>query len=320
MLTIQTTQVESFADTDVGLVRSANEDSFLLFFPHDQRLLEEKGILAIVADGVGGSIGGKAASSIAVSVMRERYYSSEQADPLSALKESMIAANREIFTKGSQDPSCRGMATTCTAFILLVNEGFISHAGDSRAYLLRDGILHQITEDHTLVNKLLADGLITAEAAARHPQKNIIVRALGSNLELVPDTFHVLLEENDIILLCSDGLHGLVSDDDIKDRLSRLPLQEAGQSLIGLAKDNGGTDNVTVIILQLPCMKGIVGDDTKPFLAPVDSEKKKHKIRFAIIGAIMAALLFGGLFYLWTAHGFKENIPPNFGDLIKIKK
>jgi hypothetical protein len=97
-------------------------------------------------------------------------------------------------------------------------------------------------------------------------------------------------------------------------------LQEAGQSLIGLAKDNGGTDNVTVIILQLSCTKGIAGDDTKPFLTPVGAEKKKHKIRFAVIGAIVATLLFGGLFYLWTAHGVKENMPPNLGDLIKIKK
>jgi protein phosphatase len=320
MLTLRTTRVESFADTDTGLVRSANEDSLLLFFPQDQRLLEEKGILAIVADGVGGNIGGKTASSTAVSVMQERYYASEQLDPLSALKESMIAANREILTKAAQDPSCKGMATTCTAFILLGNDGFLSHAGDSRAYLLRDNILRQLTEDHTLVNKLLADGLITAEAAASHPQKNIIVRALGSDLDMAPDTFHLLLEENDIILLCSDGLHGLVSDDDIKDRLSRLPLQEAGQSLIGLAKDNGGTDNVTVIILQLSCTKGIAGDDTKPFLTPVGAEKKKHKIRFAVIGAIVATLLFGGLFYLWTAHGVKENMPPNLGDLIKIKK
>jgi protein phosphatase len=320
MLTNQATQVESFANTDTGLVRSANEDSFLLVIPQEQKLLEEKGILAIVADGVGGNIGGKTASSTAVSVMRERYYASEQIDPLFALKESMVAANREIFTKGSQDSLCHGMATTCTAFILLVNEGFISHAGDSRAYLLRDGLLQQLTEDHTLVNKLLAEGLITVEAAANHPQKNIIVRALGSTREIVPDTFHLILEDNDIILLCSDGLHGLVSDDDIKDRLSRLSLQEAGQSLIGLAKENGGTDNITVIILRLSCKKGIEGDDTRPFLAPVSSEKKKHKMRFAVIGVILFALLFGGLFYLWTAHGFKENTPPNLDDLIKIKK
>jgi protein phosphatase len=320
MLTLRTTRVESFADTDTGLVRSANEDSLLLFLPQEQKLLEEKGILAIVADGVGGNIGGKTASSTAVSVMRERYYASEQLDPLSALKESMLAANREILTKSAQDPSCKGMATTCTAFILLGNDGFLSHAGDSRAYLLRDGVLRQLTKDHTLVNKLLADGLITAEAAASHPQKNIIVRALGSDRDMTPDAFHLLLQENDIILLCSDGLHGLVSDDDIKDRLSRLPLKEAGQSLIGLAKENGGTDNVTVVILQLPCMKGIAGDETKPFFVPAGTEKKKHKMRFAVIGAVLAALLFGGLLYLWTAHDDKANMTPNLGDQIKINK
>jgi PPM family protein phosphatase len=319
MLKLRTTRVESFAGTDTGLVRSANEDSFLFFFPQDQMLLEEKGILAIVADGVGGNIGGKTASSTAVSVMRERYYASDQLDPLSALKESMIAANREILTKAAQDPSCKGMATTCTAFILLGKDGFFSHAGDSRAYLLRDGILRQLTKDHTLVNKLLADGLITAEAAESHPQKNIIVRALGSDRDMAPDTFHLLLEENDIILLCSDGLHGLVSDDDIKDRLSRLSLQGAGQSLIELAKDHGGTDNITVIILQLSSMDGIAGDETKPFF-PAGTEKKKHRMRFAVIGAVLAALLFGCLFYLWTEHGLKENVLPNLGDLIKINK
>jgi PPM family protein phosphatase len=310
MLTIGTTRIESFANTDVGLVRSQNEDSFLLFIPQDQWLLEEKGIMAIVADGVGGNVCGKIASSMAVSVMWERYYASEIADPLSALKESMITANREIITKASQDPSCHGMATTCAAFVLRGNKGYISNAGDSRVYLLRGSVLQQITNDHTLVNSLLSDGLISAEDAAVHPQKNVLVKAVGSRREIAPDTFQISLEKDDAILLCSDGLHGLVSDNDIKKQLLSLSAQEAGQSLINLAKGKGGTDNISVIIIKLSCSDGIMDEDTKPFLSQtyndlpsskrreinsVEINKKKLRIIYAVIGSILAALLLGSL-------------------------
>lgn len=319
MLTPRTALIDSFADTDRGLVRPENEDSLLLFFPRDHTTLLEKGILAIVADGVGGSSGGKIASSTAVCVMQDQYYASEQG-ALSALTGAMKAANREIIEKTARDPSCQGMATTCTALVLLGDEGFLCHAGDSRAYLLRGGILRQITEDHTLVGKLLSDGLITAEAAEKHPQKNIIVRALGSEREIVPDKYHILFERNDVVMLCSDGLHGLVSDDEIASRLSNLSPREAGRSLVEFAKEMGGTDNISLIILKLSEGKTAVGDATRPFCVPDDRERAWHDNRKAVLGAILVALIFGGFFFFWAMHGFKENRPPNLGDLIKVHK
>jgi protein phosphatase len=303
MLTPRTHLIDSFADTDTGLVRHENEDSVLLYFPPDHTTLGEKGVLAIVADGVGGSSGGKVASSTAISVIRDHYYSSE-GDVLLSLNEAVKAANREIFAKAAKDPSCQGMASTCTALILRGDEGFLCHTGDSRAYLLRGGVLRQITEDHTLVGRLLSDGLITAEAAARHPQKNIIVRALGSEREIAPDMFHIFFERNDVVFLCSDGLHGLVTDDEIATLLSDLPTTEAGRSLVESAKEKGGTDNISVVILKISEGKVVDGDATKPFCVPPDGVSTSLLNRHTVLlGVVLAALLFGGFFFFLAMRG-----------------
>jgi len=317
MLNVPMTLIDQYASSDRGLVREENEDSLLLVVPEDTAVVGDKGILAVVADGVGGGVGGKIASSTAVARVGESYFASESGF-MPALVESMREADREIVAKAQGDPSCRGMATTCTAFVVHGYDGYLCHVGDSRAYLFRDGILRQITEDHTLVGRLLADGLITAEAAARHPQKNVIVQALGSGREPSPDTFHVNLENGDVILLCSDGLHGLVSGEDIASRLSSLPTRDAGESLMERAKEMGGADNITIIILKLAGKNPSADQERKPFSQSASGER--DRMRNALIGAILVALVCGGFFFLWTRHEFGEKKPPNLGDVIRVSK
>lgn len=313
MLTLATCPADYFAETDTGLVRPENEDSFILHVPSGKDLLERKGALAIVADGVGGGNCGKIASSLAVSLIREHYYASP-GNPLAVLKQAMEAANREILSRSRQGQSTEGMATTCTAFVLLGNDGFVCHAGDSRAYLLRGGTLRQITEDHTLVNKLLRDGFLDAEAARNHPNRNIIVKALGSDEELAPDTIHVELEENDAILLCSDGLHGLVPDDAIASTLTSLPLQQAGRALISLAKQEGGTDNITVVIFRTSAENSRSLNATRPCRLLY-----RKKITTLFI-ALLVALLAGGLLYFWASYGLNRIVPSSLNDVLKINR
>ncbi|MEA5114183.1 MAG: Stp1/IreP family PP2C-type Ser/Thr phosphatase [Geobacteraceae bacterium] len=314
MLTLSTCLADSFAETDTGLVRQENEDSLLLHVSSEKEQLEQKGALAIVADGVGGGNSGKIASSLAVTEIRERYYAFPAGQPLIALKQSMMAANHEILARSRQDPSLEGMATTCTVFLMIGNDGFVCHAGDSRAYLLRDGNLRQLTEDHTLVNKLLQDGLLTFDAAKSHPQRNIIVKALGSDEEFEPETLQLELEGNDTVLLCSDGLHGLIPDGTIASTLGSLPLQQAGKTLITLAKQAGGTDNITVILLRKAQGKGLDGNATRPYRV-VD----RKKISIMLISLIVA-LLAGGLLYFWASYGLNKIMPPSLIDVLKINK
>ncbi len=319
MLTPGITVTDSFAYTDRGLVRAENQDSVLLHFPADEGALLEKGVLAVVADGVGGGSGGKTASDMAVSSVRECYYSS-MGEAASSLRGALVTANGAIFAKAAGDSSLQGMATTCTALVVIGGEGFLCHAGDSRAYLLRNGELRQITEDHTLVARLLSDGHISAEAAANHPQKNIIMKALGSDRELAPDTYRILFEPNDIVALCSDGLHGLVGDKEIAARLDSLSPSEAGLSLVESAKARGGTDNISIVILKLSQVDGASADITKPFPVQRREAGSRRSHRNAVILAVVAALIFGGIFFYWAMHGLEKSGQPDLGNLIKVVK
>ncbi|MGO9379654.1 MAG: PP2C family protein-serine/threonine phosphatase [Dissulfurispiraceae bacterium] len=243
--------MRSFAGSDKGLVRRENEDSFLLHVPDDEEIIDSKGILAIVADGVGGGPAGKRASSMAVELIRDFYYQHPAEDKLEALRASMELANLRIYMEARGEPLLRGMATTCTALVACNTEGFLCHVGDSRAYLLRDGALHMISEDHTLVNELIAEGIISPEEGRMHPQRNIIMKALGSMNHLEPFTSNIYFQKGDTLLLCSDGLHGYMSDREISSILSRNTVEDAGRKLIELSLDRGGADNVTVLVLNI---------------------------------------------------------------------
>jgi serine/threonine protein phosphatase PrpC len=240
-----------FAASDKGLVRPENEDSYLLHMPENAGDLESKGILAIVADGVGGGPAGKHASSMAVELIRDYYYGHAASGKLQTLQEALEEANLRIFEEAKRDLQLRGMATTCTAMAISRNEGCLSHAGDSRAYLLRGDELSLVSEDHTLVGELVAEGIITAEEGRVHPQRNIILKALGSTGSLTPDAVCIDLRKGDTLLLCSDGLHGYVTDDEIASIMTRNTVEEAGPKLISLALDRGGADNITVVLVAI---------------------------------------------------------------------
>jgi len=304
--------IQSFAESDKGLVRSENEDSLLLYIPEDKAILEQKGILAIVADGVGGAAAGKLASETAVEVIKESYYKDSQNH---SLQDSLRIANLEIYVAAQKDQRYRGMATTCTALVIKGKEGFISHVGDSRAYLFRRGKLTQITEDHTLVGKLLKDGVISLQEALNHPQRNVILKALGSSSNVEPDTYQIRLEKGDCVLLCSDGLHGLVTDTEITNILENNPVEESGKELINLAKERGGTDNITVLILCLKERRPL--KDTKPIdTGPFETQEAKGNRIFIFLIVLLFFILVGVFFYRFTNEQGKT--PPSFEKIITI--
>jgi PPM family protein phosphatase len=238
--------------TDVGCHREENEDYYCYFEPDDDLVFERKGRLAVVADGMGGHQGGKVASTIAVETVRDWYFSHPDLDPREALRSAFQDAHAAIQEHSRQHPELAGMGTTCTAMVILGNQLHYGHVGDSRLYLIRGGNISQITQDHSQVARLVQDGLITPEEAAVHPQRNVLTAAMGiepaaadfseSPLQLHPD---------DILLICSDGLHGLVSDPEMLANASSLEPVEACKELVRMAKQRGGFDNITLQILKI---------------------------------------------------------------------
>jgi PPM family protein phosphatase len=228
------------ASSDVGLVREANEDSYLVARP-----------LYAVADGMGGHLAGDVASSTAVRVISERASSASPTDPES-LAQIVTAANSAIFEQARGDDGLRGMGTTCTLALVDGGRALIAHVGDSRAYLLSDGTLEQLTEDHTLVSRMVREGRIQPDEAQHHPQRSIITRALGVDAEVEVDLLDIELHVGDRLLICSDGLSSLVGDDTIQSSLQEISdPQEAAERLVAQANDAGGDDNITVIVIEM---------------------------------------------------------------------
>jgi protein phosphatase len=243
--------MKTYLGSERGMVRNENEDSLILHIPEDPAALKAKGILAAVADGVGGGPAGKYASSLAVDVVREAYYNLRFLSPEKGISRSFQFANQTIRKEASTTREYFGMSTTCTAFVCIGHKGFYCHIGDCRAYLFRDGVLHQLTRDHSLVNELIEGGIISQEEGRFHPQRNIILKVLGSSGDISPDIGTIELVKNDTILLCSDGLHGYSSDEEISSILEESPVEKAGKGLIDLSLSKGGYDNVSVIIIRI---------------------------------------------------------------------
>lgn len=230
-----------FAKTHKGNVRKLNEDA--VYIPEDGI-----GFFAILADGMGGHNAGDVASSLVVNTVKAFLYDIEPASfSEGSVRDALCHANTLIWNESCTNANRSGMGSTATVAVFVDSGVYIGQVGDSRAYLYRDGNLSQITKDHSYVQLLIDRGFITQEDAARHPQKNIITRAMGTEPDVEVDTFVVELKENDIILLCSDGLNNAVSDDEIAKLLSS-DLSLASENLIQAALDNGGTDNISVII------------------------------------------------------------------------
>src|SRR5437870_6664275 len=238
--------------SDVGCVREVNEDSGAYIQPDDPEVLASKGLLILVADGMGGHSAGEVASRMAVEVITRTYYE-DGGDPQTALKKAFREANRAIHKTAEKDESKTGMGTTCTALVLQNGTAISAHVGDSRLYLVRDGAIYLMTEDHSAVMEMVKAGLLTLEQARHHPDKNVILRAMGSHPEVEVTTWQepFPVRAGDSFLLCSDGLYDLVEDEEIKQIVMLGDPQPACENLIALAKERGGHDNITVGIVSL---------------------------------------------------------------------
>jgi serine/threonine protein phosphatase PrpC len=245
--------VEVSSLTDVGCQRENNEDSLAYWESPDDATFVRLGRLAIVADGMGGCEGGQFASRIAVETAEEIYSKSVKPDPQQRLLEGFRQAHLRIQQRARENPGLQGMGTTMTAFALVGNHLYYAHIGDSRLYLLRAGKLRVITRDHSLVSRLVETGIIRAEDADNHPQKHVLTAAVGIAEEIEPDfsSEPVALEKSDVLLLCTDGLWGHVSEPELQQALASQAPLEACRTLVQLAKDHGGPDNITLQIARL---------------------------------------------------------------------
>ena len=240
--------------TDVGNVRTNNEDSASFFRIADKDIIREKGYLLIVADGMGGHLAGEVASKMAVDIIGEEYFKeTNNSKTEKILTKAFSNSNKKIFELASTNEQYRGMGTTSTALAIIGQTIYYAHVGDSRAYLYKNGVLTRITEDHTLVQQLVNAGNISAAEADTHPQRNILTNAMGTKGDLRIDTGEcgALLEPGDRLLLCSDGLYDYLNDHEIATILAYESMLDAAESFIAEAKNRGGADNITVILAEM---------------------------------------------------------------------
>ena len=235
--------------SDPGCCRPNNEDCVQFFSTQD----DPQSALAIVADGMGGHNAGEIASREAVATIGSRYLRRLSWNPLQALSAGFSDANTHVFALAGQHPEWSGMGTTATALLIVKGMASYAHVGDSRLYRLRGTTMEQLSSDHTLVAALARDGLIPPEVAGNHPDRNIITRAIGtkSSVEVEVCKTEWSIQIGDVYLLCSDGLYDLVTDQDIESILRENQLPEACEALVTAAKDKGGYDNISVIVLAI---------------------------------------------------------------------
>jgi protein phosphatase len=238
-------RVEASFVSDTGSRRTSNEDSATV-------VADAQGTLVLVADGMGGHEGGEIASEMAARLVGENY-SSANGDPQEALVKAFHVANRAIFERAKHEPALAGMGTTCTAVAVVEGFAYSAHVGDSRTYLVRDHQIYQMTEDHSAPMEMVKAGLISLSEAREHQDRNVILRAMGTHKDLdvaVWDTPFALKPE-DRLVLCSDGLHEMVTDAEICAIAGTNEHREACEQMVRLALDRISSDNVTVAVVEV---------------------------------------------------------------------
>jgi serine/threonine protein phosphatase PrpC len=237
--------------TDVGRKREHNEDNMAYVIPKDEQVMTKKGALFIVADGMGGHAAGEVASEIAVDTVSNVYYQDDSDDIAISLLHAIRRANASIYQRAAENMLRTGMGTTCVAAVLRGNMAYIANVGDSRAYLLRGSQVKQISQDHSWVAEQVRAGLLTEDQARTHAQRNVITRCLGTQAEVDIDVFQEELNDGDSLVLCSDGLSGLISDEELRRIVDQYLPQESVYHLVERANLNGGPDNITAIVVRI---------------------------------------------------------------------
>lgn len=237
----------NFAKTDVGNVRKMNQDYYYI---------SDDGTLNILADGMGGYTGGEVASKLAtVSAVKyindhfDKNNDYQKEEILGIIKNAIEYANNEVYKKSKEIEELEQMGTTFEICLIYRNRAYIAHIGDSRVYRIRKGIMRKLTKDHSYVQTLVEDGTITKEEAEHHPEKNMLMKALGCEEKIEPDVMVKGFLKDDVILICSDGLTNMVPEKEIQE-IIETNIESSSERLLRKAKDNGGLDNITLIIIK----------------------------------------------------------------------
>lgn len=243
--------LKSVLVTDQGNARATNEDSGRIASQTEGKKLPERGCLLVVADGIGGNAAGEVASKIAADTIVQEYFKRDSS-PLDDLEASFQLANDSIFEKSITDKFLRGMGTTCTALVVTAQAVFFAHVGDTRAYLLKDGKVLQLTSDHTYVNDLVKKGVIDKSDAKTHPRRNVLTKAMGLQPDIPFDSGEIKqrFEIGDRLLICSDGLVEYLDDDELAKISAGNSVFTAAVNMVDVALRRGGHDNITVIIAE----------------------------------------------------------------------
>ena len=297
--------VQAVLKTDVGRVRSENQDFGAYTTPDEELNSRPGGRLLIVADGMGGHRGGATASRLATETVKAQYLGSETDDVAAALNDSLTRANARVYSESMANADLRGMGTTTSALVVRGKNAWFGHVGDSRIYLVRGDQIKQITDDHSLVATMVREGLLTAEEAENHPRRNVLQRSLGVAEQLEADVrgpFDV--QEGDVFILCSDGLHGLVKEEEMK-QVAQMPIAQAAAEFVRRALDRGAPDNVTVIVAKISAEEDVIsaGEDTLVDNKRAALEETQVETAPRPSALIIAVLLLGaaGAWLVWTS-------------------
>ena len=242
--------IKAYAKTDKGKVREMNQDYYYISDTLDEIQL------FIIADGMGGYNGGEIASQLAVETAKkyiENNFKDIEKDRdsiIQLLGSSIEYANMVVYEKSQEKQELQGMGTTLEICLIYNNKAYIGHVGDSRIYRVRKQFIRKLTQDHSYVQKLVKDGTITKEQAEHHPQKNMLMRALGCNAFVEPDVMVKGFLKDDVLIICTDGLTNMVGQETIYEIIRDNNIEQASKELVKLANDNGGYDNITVIVIK----------------------------------------------------------------------
>lgn len=290
--------------TDTGRVREANEDAYVVVDPVDPQLRAARGMLVVVADGMGGAVGGSTASHMVTDAVRDAYYAGTEGDIPGALTAAIESANAQVHAAAKADPSLKGMGSTCTAAVIKDGLAWVAHVGDSRAYLIHAGGIDQLTRDHSHVGELVRRGVLTPEMAARHPQRSVLLRCIGPRAEVKVDVSDepIVLSDQDRLVLCSDGLTGMASDDEILAKVADARPDAAVADLVDLANGRGGEDNITVHVVVVSTRSIIVSSTQMQALRPLPVAATRPAPSPFVVLAFFALLgVLGGVIAWWVS-------------------